>query len=208
MRRAFIVRSFWTAGLIAGLSFSVGASAQSLTPGVGLGGFSPEQNLGIPSSLLLTIHSDRLFSESAYGKRIAREMEGQSAVLMAENRRIEAELRAEELDLTERRSTTDADAFRALAKAFDEKVQETRRTQEAKFLEITTSREEARREFRETSIPILEQIMTETGAAAILEQSTVLLSAEAIDVTDLAIARVDAILGEGDDAEASETNQP
>ncbi len=199
---------FWAAGLMAGLSFSVGASAQSLTPGIGLGGFSPEQNLGIPSSLLLTIHSDRLFSESAYGQRIAREMEGQSAVLMAENRRIEAELRAEELDLTERRSTTDPDAFRALAKAFDEKVQETRRTQEAKFLEITTSREEARREFRETSIPILEQIMTETGAAAILEQSSVLLSAEAIDVTDLAIARVDAILGEGDDAEATGANPP
>ncbi|MCG7626380.1 OmpH family outer membrane protein [Epibacterium sp. MM17-32] len=184
------------------------ALAQGAGSTVGLGGFSPEQNLGVPSSLLLTIHSDRLFSESAYGKRVAQEMEGRSAVLMAENRRIEAELRAEELDLAERRSTTDPEAFRALAEAFDQKVQETRRTQEAKFLEITNAREEARREFRQTSIPILERIMTETGAAAILEQSTVLLSAEAIDVTDLAIARVDAILGDGAEADVAPADEP
>nr|WP_232367783.1 OmpH family outer membrane protein [Tritonibacter horizontis] len=165
-------------------------------------------NLGLPNSPLLTIHFDRLFSESAYGKRIAREMEGRSAVLMAENRRIESELRAEELDLAERRATMEADAFRALATAFDQKVQETRRTQEAKFLEITTARDDARRAFRETSIPILEQIMSETGAAVILEQSTVLLSAEAIDVTDLAISRVDAILGEGNDSDGQEADLP
>ncbi|WP_065333954.1 OmpH family outer membrane protein [Tritonibacter mobilis] len=182
--------------------------AQDAAPNVGLGGFSLEQNLGIPKSLLLTIHSDRMFSESEYGQRIAREMEGRSAVLMAENRRIEAELRAEELDLAERRSTTDPDAFRALAQSFDQKVQETRSTQEAKFLEITNARDEARREFRQTSIPILEQIMAETGAAAILEQSTVLLSADSIDVTDLAIARIDAILGEGLDENAPDRNQP
>jgi len=207
VRRARTLRAIGTVGLIAWLSCGL-VQAQSLAPGVGLGGFAPQQNLGVPSSLLLTIHSDRLFSESAYGKRVAREMEGRSAVLMAENRRIEAELRAEELDLAERRATTDPEAFRALAEAFDQKVQETRRTQEAKFLEITTAREEARREFRQTSIPILERIMTETGAAAILEQSTVLLSAEAIDVTDLAIARVDAILGEGTEPDGSEGGQP
>ncbi len=182
--------------------------AQEAAPNVGLGGFSLEQNLGIPKSLLLTIHSDRMFSESEYGQRIAREMEGRSAVLMAENRRIEAELRAEELDLAERRSTTDPDAFRALAQSFDQKVQETRSTQESKFLEITNARDEARREFRQPSIPILEQIMAETGAAAILEQSTVLLSADSIDVTDLAIARIDAILGEGLDENAPDSNQP
>ncbi len=207
MRRVRPLKIIWTAGIVTLLSSSI-LQAQEAAPNVGLGGFSLEQNLGIPKSLLLTIHSDRMFSESEYGQRIAREMEGRSAVLMAENRRIEAELRAEELDLAERRSTTDPDAFRALAQSFDQKVQETRSTQEAKFLEITNARDEARREFRQTSIPILEQIMAETGAAAILEQSTVLLSADSIDVTDLAIARIDAILGEGLDENAPDSNQP
>ncbi len=207
MRRVRPLKIIWTAGIVTLLSSSI-LQAQDAAPNVGLGGFSLEQNLGIPKSLLLTIHSDRMFSESEYGQRIAREMEGRSAVLMAENRRIEAELRAEELDLAERRSTTDPDAFRALAQSFDQKVQETRSTQEAKFLEITNARDEARREFRQTSIPILGQIMAETGAAAILEQSTVLLSADSIDVTDLAIARIDAILGEGLDENAPDSNQP
>ncbi len=208
MRRVRPLKIIWTAGVVVTLLSSSLLQAQEAAPNVGLGGFSLEQNLGIPKSLLLTIHSDRMFSESEYGQRIAREMEGRSAVLMAENRRIEAELRAEELDLAERRSTTDPDAFRALAQSFDQKVQETRSTQEAKFLEITNARDEARREFRQTSIPILEQIMAETGAAAILEQSTVLLSADSIDVTDLAIARIDAILGEGLDEDAPDSNQP
>ncbi|KUP92506.1 outer membrane protein (OmpH-like) [Tritonibacter horizontis] len=200
-------RYFGVAGLLVWLLFGTG-HAQPFAPGAGTGQFAPLNNLGLPNSPLLTIHFDRLFSESAYGKRIAREMEGRSAVLMAENRRIESELRAEELDLAERRATMEADAFRALATAFDQKVQETRRTQEAKFLEITTARDDARRAFRETSIPILEQIMSETGAAVILEQSTVLLSAEAIDVTDLAISRVDAILGEGNDSDGQEADLP
>ncbi len=196
---------FIVALLTAGLSvwlFPLSGLAQSLPTAADIGrtGFLPEANLGLPASVLLTVHSDRLFSDSAYGRRVAREMEGRSAVLMAENRRIEAELRAEELDLAERRATTPQETFRALAQAFDQKVQETRRTQEAKFLEITTAREDARRAFRETSIPILEQIMVETGAAAILEQSSVLMSADAIDVTDLAIARIDASLGEGDES--------
>ncbi|TNJ41636.1 OmpH family outer membrane protein [Phaeobacter sp. B1627] len=195
------------AGLLAGLSCGVSV-AQTPFPSAGVGQFSTFQNLGLPNSQLLTIHADRLFTESAYGKRVARETEARSAVLMAENRRIEAELRAEELDLAERRSTMEPDAFRALATAFDQKVQETRRTQEAKFLEITTARDDARRAFRQTSIPILEQIMTETGAAAILEQSTVLLSADAIDVTELAISRVDAILGDGTVSDEAEAARP
>lgn len=198
MPSARFIGALLTAGLSVWL-FPLSGLAQSLPTATDIGrtGFLPEANLGLPASVLLTVHSDRLFSDSAYGRRVAREMEGRSAVLMAENRRIEAELRAEELDLAERRATTPQETFRALAQAFDQKVQETRRTQEAKFLEITTAREDARRAFRETSIPILEQIMVETGAAAILEQSSVLMSADAIDVTDLAIARIDASLGEG-----------
>ncbi len=193
-----LISKLLTAGLCAWLSFPlVGAAQQADLREGNAGGFNPSLNLGVPSSVLLTIHSDRLFAESAYGKRVAREMEGRSAVLMAENRRIEAELRAEELDLAERRSGMTSEAFRTLAAAFDQKVQETRRAQEAKFLEITTARDEARREFRQASVPILERIMAETGAAAILEQSSVLLSADAIDVTDLAVSRLDASLGEG-----------
>lgn len=208
MRRSLVWPRLMTAGLCAWLFLPFAARAQEAVPRPAGQDFTTPFSLGVPNSVLLTIHSERLFAESAFGQRVAREMEGRSAVLMAENRRIEAELRAEELDLAARRATTEPEAFRTLADAFDQKVQETRRTQEAKFLEITMARDEARREFRETSIPILERIMTETGAAAILEQSSVLLSAEAIDVTDLAISRIDAALGEGTPEIGGEGDKP
>ncbi|WP_390922557.1 OmpH family outer membrane protein [Parasedimentitalea psychrophila] len=160
-----------------------------------------EMQLGIPQSAILTIHPDRLFSSSAFGRRVAEGIEAEGAVLTAENRRIEAVLRAEEQTLAERRHSMDPAAFRALADAFDEKVQETRRLQEQKLREINATGETARREFFTVSLPVLQQLMRESGAGAILDQSSVFLSAYAADITDLAISRIDAVLGDGSQLE-------
>ena len=44
--------------------------------------------------------------------------------------------------------------------------------------------------------------MRETGAAVVLEQRSVFISANAIDITDTAIARIDAVLQDGTDPAA------
>lgn len=160
--------------------------------------------LGLPQSGILTIQPDRLFSDSAFGRRVGREIEAEGAVLTAENRRIEAELRAEELELTERRSEMTPEAFRALADAFDQKVQETRRRQDQKLREINQLNEQARRDFLTATLPILKQILQDTGAGAMLDHSSVFLSVGAADVTDLAISRIDAVLGDGAQSEDGE----
>ncbi|UWQ64547.1 OmpH family outer membrane protein [Leisingera caerulea] len=175
-----------------GAAPAVAQDAAQPAPGQGRG-----YQLGLPQSGILTIQPERLFSESAFGKRVEREMEAEGAVLTAENRRIEAELRREELELTERRSEMEPQAFRALADAFDQKVQDTRRRQEQKLREINQMGEEARREFISASLPVLQQILRETGAGAILDHASVFLSADAADITSLAIARIDAVLGDG-----------
>ena len=59
--------------------------------------------------------------------------------------------------------------------------------------------ETARREFFVASLQILQGIMRDSGAGAILDNSSVFLSSEAADVTDLAITRIDAVLGDGSD---------
>ena len=64
----------------------------------------------------------------AWPPRLKRE----GAELATENRRIEADLEAEEQELTELRNTLPAGEFRLLADAFDAKVQETRAAQAAK----------------------------------------------------------------------------
>ena len=51
--------------------------------------------------------------------------------------------------------------------------------------------------FLTAAAPVLEQIMREAGAAVILEQRSVFVSANAIDITKKAIERIDAQLGDG-----------
>ena len=150
-----------------------------------------------PQSPILTIDQDRLFAESAFGARVRQELNEASAALAAENRTIEAELIAEEQELTDRRAELPAEEFRALADAFDEKVQTIRREQDEKGRLLNQKQDASRVMFFNAARPILENLMREAGAAVILERSTVFLSANISDVTDLAIARIDAILGEG-----------
>ena len=162
------------------------------------------QQLGLPSSPILTIASERLFVDSAFGQRVAREIEAETAVLAAENRRIEAELTAEEQALTDRRAEMDPQAFRTLADAFDTKVQEIRRAQDGKARALARRREEAQEAFFQAARPVLATLMQEAGASVILERASVFLSANATDITDLAITRIDAAIGEGQAAEATE----
>lgn len=155
------------------------------------------QQLGLPESDILTLSAERLYAESAYGRRVQQEIKVESAVLAAENRRMEAELSVEEQDLTGRRAKMEPAAFRALADAFDTKVQEIRRTQDAKARDLGRRDDIARGEFLNAARPVLEALMREAGATLILERASVFLSANSTDVTDLAIGRVDAVIGNG-----------
>jgi Skp family chaperone for outer membrane proteins len=164
------------------------------------------QQLGTPRGQILTIEPDRLYNDSDFGERVKRQLEAESAVLVAENRRIEAELTAEEKDLTARRGDMEPDAFRALADAFDKKVQETRRTQNAKTIELTQLNDTNRRIFLRTARPVLEEVMREAGAGVILDRDTVFLSANTTDITDLAIERINSVLGDG--SQLDDKNSP
>lgn len=189
-------RALRLCALALGLGWAAGvASAQDAAPGV-------------VESAILTVEFDRLFSESAYGERVARTLEAESAEIAAENRRIEAELTAEERALTEKRGTLDGAAFRALADAFDQKVQALRREQDAKARSIAELSEDARRRFIAAAEPVIDRIMQEAGAVVILEKRSVFLSEEVIDITDAAIARIDAAIGDGATAQDSPGTAP
>ncbi len=154
-------------------------------------------NRGTVVSPILTIDSERLFRESAFGKRVAADIEARSAALASENRQIEADLEAEERLLTDQRPDLDAEEFRALADAFDEKVQETRASQEAKVRALNQALDEEREVFLAAAAPVLEQLMREAEATVILERRSVFVSASAIEITDDAIELLDQTLGSG-----------
>ncbi len=183
MRRAVAVMAL--AGVLAGPSLAQETAAPTA-----------------PSASVLTLDQDRLFLESAFGKAAAARADADEAALLAENREIFAALEAEEKDLTARRATTPAADFTALASAFDAKAESIRAAQDAKGLEIARQRTEDQRKFFEVAYPVLAELMTELGAIAIMNKKNVIVSYKEIDLTDRAIARVDAVLGDGTNAPA------
>ncbi len=152
----------------------------------------------LPNMPILTIDSERLFLNSDFGKRVAREIEARGAELATENRRIEADLAAEEQALTDRRATLTPEEFRPLADDFDARVQQTRQAQAAKSRALNQLLEEEREVFLNAAGPVLQDLMAEVGATVVLERRTVFISANSSDITAAAIARLNATLGEGE----------
>jgi Skp family chaperone for outer membrane proteins len=149
---------------------------------------------------LLTLDQDRLFLDSDYGKAVTERERATTAELEQENRKIEAELVAEEQALTELRPTLSAEEFTARADAFDAKVERIRGEQDAKSRRLAEARDADRKNFLEVAVPVLGELLGEKGATAILDKNLVILSLSAIDVTDEAIARVNSALANRPDA--------
>ena len=145
---------------------------------------------------MLTVDPERLFTESQFGKTAVARLEASQQALLAENKKLEIALEAEEKDLTERRPTLPAPDFRKLADAFDQKAEEIRAARLAKSRSLTTLRDEDRQKFLGAIVPILGDLMGEMGALVVLDKKSVFLSFERVDITNLAIARIDATLGD------------
>ena len=143
---------------------------------------------------VVVVDQERMFRQSAFGTRLLSEIDARGDVLAAENREIETALTAEERDLTEARATLDPAEFRERARVFDEKVRRLRAEQDAKARALADLQEEARATFVRRVSPILSEMMGEMGADVLLDRRMVLTTRAGVDITDRAIARIDAAL--------------
>lgn len=146
---------------------------------------------------VLMLDRNRLFSESEFGRAAEARFQAESQTLIAENLELEQALEEEERTLTDQRATLEPEAFQALAAAFDEKTEAIRAAQDTKSRALTTSRDEDRQRFLQAAVPILGELMRETGAVAIFDKDMVILSLRGADITDEAIKLIDAALGDG-----------
>ena len=148
-------------------------------------------------SAVVVVDQDRLFDASLYGQRILAEIDRRTDELAAENRKIEAELTAEEGALTELRGVLSVEEFRSRAEDFNARVEALRDQQDAKVRAVGRLRDGARQQFYGRVGPILSQILSERGASVLMDRRTVLSAAEGVDITDAAIARINAAIGDG-----------
>lgn len=188
------------AAVLLGLPLTTGVGAQdtsspqpSATPQV--------QSQATPTapiqSPVLSIDSEQFFRGSAFGLRVIAEYQDALRALDVENTRIADELRAEEQALTAQRAQLDSATFAKMADAFHERVQGIRREQTAKQQVIESRVELAERRFLAAAFPVVEALMTERGAAIIVEKRNVYATNLSIEITDDAIARINAELGDG-----------
>ena len=158
------------------------------------------QQLGVVTSDIVVIDTERLLTETDYGKRLQREIQSARDRLIARNERIASELEAEEQALTEQRPDTPPDEFRDMADAFDTKVTRLRNEAERNSQELERRRDRAPLQFMRVVQPVLAELLEEAEAVVMLDLRSVLLHDNVADVTDLAIMRINARIGEGPDS--------
>lgn len=148
------------------------------------------QEPGRPAFLILS--QERILTGSERGRALLAREDAARDALRETARGIETAFEAEEQRLTEQRATLDAEAFRALADDFDRRVVAARAEQDARAAALAQEFDQARRQFYAGVGPILVRVMERFGALAILDESSVLLSDQALNITDEVIAEIDA----------------
>lgn len=182
--------TFWALALTFGaLAQTVGAQAQTEQ--------GPRLSQGTPQLPFVTLDDARLFADSAWGQALLRRLEAEQAALAAENREIEARLAEQEQALTARRPDLAPAEFRALADGFNAEVETWRTTQKGKEQAVYQRHEAARLRFRDVANQVLAQLMAERGALAIIAEEAIVLGFREIDITGDAVARLDALVGDG-----------
>lgn len=171
--------------------------AVALALACGLAAAAPMAAQQVAPPQVLTLDQDKLYTGSLYGRALEAKSLAATQDLATQNRKIEADLSAEESNLTLQRQTVTAEAFAKLATDFDAKVESIRAAQEAKAKKLAEDRDAGRKQFFDAAVPVLVDLMRSLGAYAILNHSSVVLSFDSIDVTARAIAALDERLGDG-----------
>lgn len=151
---------------------------------------------------ILVIDRDAVLRRSALGRARLAAISRDEEALAAENREIEARLTAEEADLARRRPDMETAAFREEAEAFDRRVTQVRRTQDAKTRALRERQAALADGFWQEVVPVLGAMMAERGAGVVLDRGEVFLTAAEVDVTAELIARLDAAAAAGGGAAA------
>ena len=157
---------------------------------------------------IAVVDQERVFRDSAIGRALLEELDQRAVALTAENRQIEAALTEEERALTEARATLDMQDFRARAEAFDQKVRQIRAEQDAKANALAQMQDRARQDFVRRVTPVLTALLDETGATVLLDRRVILANDPAADITDRAIARINAEIDGAGQPPGPEGNSP
>lgn len=137
------------------------------------------------------LNQDRLFRESRMGQALLADLREAELALERENQALADALAAEERVLTDQRASLSPDEFRLRAEAFDRRVEAIRGERARLGQELARRYETDAQRFFQTALPVLTALMAEQGIVVLLNPDAVIMGTEWIDITDLAIQRLD-----------------
>jgi Skp family chaperone for outer membrane proteins len=140
----------------------------------------------------LYINQEHILTGSKTGQALLAEEERQRDALRTEARALDQLFEAEERRLTEQRPTLPPGEFRKLSDAFDARVVQARRDQDARAETLAQEFDQRRRQFYARVAPILVMLMDRYRAPAIFDESSVLLADQSLNITAEVIAEIDA----------------
>jgi Skp family chaperone for outer membrane proteins len=156
------------------------------------GGAALAQDLpSLPRQGFLYLNEERILTGSVRGQALLAEETAARNDLRNEARRIDAAFEEEEKDLTEQRRQLDPVAFRKLADDFDSRVVEARRQQDERANALAAEFDQKRRQFYADVGPVLVGLMERRGAAAIFDETSILLADQSLNITEEVIAELD-----------------
>lgn len=145
----------------------------------------------IPAPVLI-VNMDRIFRDSATAQAVQDQVNALRDATQEDLRARQDALLAEERALVALRATLAADEFAARAERFQEQARALRRERTESGAQLQRALARANTELRGALQPILQQIMVERRAGVLIDNRNVVLSVTALDVTEDAIARLDA----------------
>ncbi|SFI76302.1 OmpH family outer membrane protein [Celeribacter neptunius] len=154
---------------------------------------------------VLVFDRARVLSQSQAGQDLEARAEAERSALLAENDKIYADLEAEEQAIADMRDSLSDEDFKARAQAFDAKVTEVRAEQDAKGKELQTFYDTRLAQLEQDMNGVLTGIARDYGAVLMFERGQVYLMSGAIDVSAIAIDRLDA--RDDDEAAAEDTTE-
>ncbi|HPD92254.1 MAG: OmpH family outer membrane protein [Rhodobacter sp.] len=152
---------------------------------------------GLSSLPFRVLDQERLLRESRMGQQILAGIDAERQALEAENQTLFDQLSAEERALTDARPTLTPEDFRARADAFNTRVETIRSERAQRAQELAQHQQAAEQRFFDAVLPVLARFMADEGVAALLRPEALLVRADAMDITDEMIARLDATMPEG-----------
>ena len=140
----------------------------------------------------LIINQEQLLTGSEAGRRLLADEERERDTLRADARALDAAFEEEERRLTEQRPDLDPAEFRRLSDEFDARVVQARSDQDSRSAALAQEFDQRRRAFYARVAPILVTLMDRHGAKAILDENSVLLADQSLNITAAVIAEIDA----------------